>query len=232
MSYESALITRSAPSYELSRQVASPNLYKALSHLCDPVIFARGGLSVSGEENLVRNNQGQIFAANHKSNWDPFYMSKMGLKFGLQFHNLAKQELYRYKVLASLLPRLGGIAFDRDTDLLAQEAGPELGSILEAGGQVVLYTEGTRHAGEELGPMKKVGALAVRKNAIVYPTAIAGTNRRHGHVHIKIGEPFNVAGMETPGNMPRRRIEVSRQIDEQLPGQIHKLYDEAKGYLS
>lgn len=183
---------------------------------------------MSGEENLVSNNQGQIFAANHKSNWDPIYMGQMGRRFNLQFHNLAKQELYKNRVLANLLSRLGGIAFDREADLLAQEAGPELGSIFEAGGQAVLYTEGTRHPGEELGPMKKVGALAVRKNAIVYPTAIAGTNRRHGHVHIKIGEPFNVAGMESPDNIPRRRIEIAREIDEKLPNEIQMLYTEAK----
>ena len=207
-----------------SAEVPKPHLYKAIGYAFDPLLRARGGMSVSGEDNLVDNHQGQIFAFNHKSNWDPIYVGRMGLKFDLEFYNLAKIEIFKNARFAQLLHNIGGIAFDRPKSLYDQPAGNQLGRVLETGGNAVLYLEGHRFPEEDFGPMDKVGALAVRKNAIVYPAAIAGTNQKFGHVHIAIGSPYNIEGT----GAAQRRIEIVREIDEHIPHDIKQLYKTAK----
>jgi 1-acyl-sn-glycerol-3-phosphate acyltransferase len=213
-------------------EVPSPRFYDLVSRLIRPLIEMRGGLSVSGQENLIYNDQGQIFTANHKSNWDPIYMGAMGSMFNLRLFNLAKDELFKTKTISKVIANLGGIPFDRSTDLMLQPAGRHFGAVIEAGGSAVLYPEGHRYKGEELGLMKRVGGFALRKNAIVYPTAIAGTNQKVGHVHIRIGQPFNVNEANLQTATPRRRRDVVREIDDQLPLRIEELYLQARDRLT
>jgi 1-acyl-sn-glycerol-3-phosphate acyltransferase len=218
------------PNPELNRvRVPNPSVYDAAGALAKLYFPIRGGISTGWEEELFETEQARIFAINHKSILDPPAVGYELKKVGVEIYTLGKIELSKNKHLDRLLGCLGNIPFDRDKDLFAQPAGQAVSELLDGGGNLVIFPEEHRYKDEALGPMQKIGALAVRKNAIVYPGAIAGTNRKFGPVRLEFGQPYNVQPESTDDRRPRK--EVLREIDLTLPGRIQELYDRAKSNL-
>jgi len=129
-------------------------------------------LRVSGAENVPARGAA-IVAPNHKSFFDSFFV---GLAIHRHVRFMAKTELMRGP-LGWLFVRLGAFPVRRgEADAEAFETAC---SILEQGGLVVMFPEGTRvedpHA---LGsPHHGAGRLALRTGAPIVPAAIAGTQK-------------------------------------------------------
>ena len=126
---------------------------------------------ISGAENIPAEGAA-IIAPNHKSFLDPFFI---GLAAPRNVRFMAKTEMFG-RPTSSLLVRLGAFPVRRgeaDADAILTAR-----TILEQGGLVVIFPEGTRvEDAHVLGsPHHGAGRLALEAGAPVVPAAIAGTS--------------------------------------------------------
>jgi 1-acyl-sn-glycerol-3-phosphate acyltransferase len=121
----------------------------------------------------ARVERGLIVAANHRSFLDPFVIGAL-LPWRRPVHYVAKVELFEKRWQGWILNRLGAYPVRRgqaDADSLATSA-----AILERGGSVCIFPEGTRiRRGSLAAPHRGVGRLALESGASVLPTAVVGT---------------------------------------------------------
>ena len=115
---------------------------------------------------------------------------------------VAKQELFRHRLVAWLLNSLGAFPVNRgagDQDMLATAK-----AILERGDAVLMFAEGTRIRPGALGrPKRGVGRLALETGAPVVPVAVIGTEAvrkgwriRPHKVRIRVGSPLTFPKVE------------------------------------
>jgi 1-acyl-sn-glycerol-3-phosphate acyltransferase len=116
-----------------------------------------------------------LVAANHRSFLDPFVIGTM-LPWNRPLHYVAKVELFEKPWQAWVLSRLGAFPIRRgqaDTDAMSTARG-----ILDRGGAVCIFPEGTRIRTGSLGqPKRGAGRLALETGASVLPVAVIGTER-------------------------------------------------------
>ncbi|MCU1490238.1 MAG: putative acyltransferase, partial [Acidimicrobiaceae bacterium] len=114
--------------------------------------------------------------------------------------------------------------------------------VLAAGEPLVIFPEGTRQSGTEVGPLQEGAAyLALRAGVPVIPLGLGGTERsmprgaRFPHpvrVRVIVGEPLlasSVLGSEA--SLPSGRISraATRAFSEALREALQKVLDEAEG---
>jgi 1-acyl-sn-glycerol-3-phosphate acyltransferase len=148
----------------------SPALYRGVRALVRAVLRAWFRVRVAGLDQIPREGAA-IIAPNHKNFLDPFFI---GIVADRPVRYMAKHELFRGP-LGWLFPRLGAFPVRRgeaDAEALATAR-----RILDDGGLVVVFPEGTRVAEPDaLGsPHHGAGRLAVEAGAPIIPAAISGT---------------------------------------------------------
>ena len=116
---------------------------------------------------------GLIVASNHRSFFDPFLIGGI-LPWRRPMNYVAKVELFQNPVQAWFISRLGGFPIRRgESD---EESMDTARQIVERGGTVCIFPEGTRIRGGSLAePKRGVGRLALETGAPVLPTAVVGT---------------------------------------------------------
>ena len=131
-------------------------------------------LSRTGRE-YARVKGALLVAANHRSFLDPFVVA-VTLPWRRPLHFVAKVELFEKRWQGWLLSRLGAFPIRRgesDEDSLATARG-----VLERGGAVCIFPEGTRiRSGSLASPKRGVGRLALETGACVLPVAVHGTDQ-------------------------------------------------------
>jgi 1-acyl-sn-glycerol-3-phosphate acyltransferase len=145
-------------------------LYAFVRSLVGPLLRLWFRVRISGAENILPEGAA-IIAPNHKSFLDAFFVA---IATPRHVRYMAKTELFRGP-LGWLLPRLGAFPVRRgETDAAGIETAR---LILEQGGLVVVFPEGTRvEESDALGsPHHGAGRLALDTGAPVVPTAISGT---------------------------------------------------------
>lgn len=122
---------------------------------------------------------GLIVAANHRSFVDPFLIG-VCLPWRRPMHYVAKVELFEPRWQGWILNRLGAYPVRRgEADLETLETSRR---ILERGGAVCIFPEGTRiRRGSLAAPHRGVGRLALESGAAVLPVAV------HGSEHVRDG---------------------------------------------
>ena len=132
---------------------------------------------------------------------------------------LAKSELFLGPVMSRVMGWLGQIPVDRGRP--DREALRRALAVLQSGGVLGLFPEGTRGAGELTSVQHGVAYLALRTPGVqIVPVACIGTNhalpmgsrmpRRGTRVDIVFGEPFTI---DAPAN-PRARRAVAEAAEE------------------
>lgn len=169
-------------------------------------------LERTGRKNIPRKGP-VILAANHRSFLDPFLI---GCCLRRPVYFVAKRELFDKRWQGWILNRLGAFPIRRgeaDEESMATARG-----VLERGGALVIFPEGTRHRHGPLArPKRGVGRLALETGAPVVPIAILGSERaRRGWkirpvwVRVRCGRPLTFPRVENPS--PRLAEEVTARL--------------------
>jgi 1-acyl-sn-glycerol-3-phosphate acyltransferase len=142
-----------------------------------------------------------IVASNHRSFLDPFVIGTMARR---PMYYMAKKELFTRRWMAWILNILGAFPVDRGSS--DEEAMETARVILERGGIVLIFPEGTRIRPGALGhPHRGVGRLALQTGAPVVPVAVQGTEAvrrgwriRPHKVSIRAGRPLRFPVVAEP----------------------------------
>jgi glycerol-3-phosphate dehydrogenase (NAD(P)+) len=147
-------------------------LYLLARLVLQPLFLAYFRLKRIGREHAKVSGP-LLVAANHRSFLDPFVIGTM-LPWRRPLHYVAKVELFEKRWQAWVLSRLGAFPIRRgqsDRDAMATARG-----ILDRGGAVCIFPEGTRIRTGSLGtPKRGAGRLALETGAAVLPVAVIGT---------------------------------------------------------
>jgi 1-acyl-sn-glycerol-3-phosphate acyltransferase len=139
-----------------------------------------------------------VIVSNHVSDLDPLIVGA-ALKRRVSF--MAKQELFRPPAIRWWVSACGAFPVRRgEPDRQALRTALR---VLEGGGALVMFPEGTRGTSRELRPPEPGAALlALRTGATVLPVAVLGSNEvlprgarrmRRATIAVRIGEPIPVS---------------------------------------
>jgi 1-acyl-sn-glycerol-3-phosphate acyltransferase len=156
-----------------------------------------------------------VVASNHRSYLDP---PLIGSWFPRPVYWMAKQELFKYPLLGPAITALHAFPVNRDA--------ADIGSIkralriLQNGGAVGIFPEGTRNVSGEAKPKSGAVVLASTARCALVPVGVARTELawrrfRRAHVEIRIGAPMQLQGSArkaTKAEIDAWTDEVSRQI--------------------
>ncbi len=131
-------------------------------------------VTITGLEN-VRPDRAQIFVANHQGYFDIFALSGY---LPVQIRWMAKSNLFSIPLFGLAMKAAGYISVNRDSRKKAYQSFLQAIEKLKSGSSVVIFPEGTRSLGNELGAFKKGGhLLAMRSQAPMVPVTIIGTGK-------------------------------------------------------
>jgi 1-acyl-sn-glycerol-3-phosphate acyltransferase len=151
----------------------------------------------------ARLKGGLIVASNHRSFLDPFAVGG-SLPWRRPMHYVAKVELFERRWQGWVLSRLGAFPIRRgESDEESMETARE---VVERGGAVCIFPEGTRIRRGTLGhPKRGVGRLALQTGAPVIPAAVLGTEDvrrgwriRPRKVKVRLGRAMTFPRAEEP----------------------------------
>jgi len=152
-------------------QDVAPRLYALVRLLAIAVLRLWFRVRISGVQHIPSEGPA-ILAPNHKNFLDAFFL---GIATRRHVRYMAKVELFKGP-LGGLFLRLGAFPVRRgEADAEALDTARE---ILDAGGLVVVFPEGTRvERADALGsPHHGAGRLALETGAPIVPAAITGTS--------------------------------------------------------
>jgi glycerol-3-phosphate dehydrogenase (NAD(P)+) len=177
-------------------------MYAIVRGVLQPALLIYLRLSRQGREH-ARVRGGLLVAANHRSFLDPFVIG-VSLPWRRAMNYVAKIELFEKRWQGWLLSRLGAFPIRRgEAD---EEAMKTARLVLERGGTVCMFPEGTRiRTGSLAAPKRGVGRLALETGAPVLPLAVLGTEQvrrgwriRPRKVKIRAGRPMTFPQAEHP----------------------------------
>ncbi len=186
------------------------NILRLLAFFLVKIVF---WVKVEGKENIPQQGP-LIIASNHLSNLDPIIIGAVSPR---RLNFLAKQELFRNFLFASLIKKLGAFPVKRGkADVLAMK---EAVRRLKKGGALILFPQGRRTrdlAKENL--LTGIGFLAKVTQAPVLPVRIFGTERalppnsfilRPVRVKVKFSQPLQFS-------FQQKREEIAEKIFDSI----------------
>jgi 1-acyl-sn-glycerol-3-phosphate acyltransferase len=174
-----------------------------------------------GVENVPKSGA-MILAPNHFSQMDHFFV---GLYLRRQIRFMAKSQMFGPPVLTYIY-RHGGV-FPVRRGHHDEEAIKTAFTILGQGGMLLVYAEGGRSRGGELGqPKPGIGRIALESGAPVVPVAIHGSAKvrrwkrfRFPKVTVQFGEPLSFPVEQSPSR--ERQLETATEVF----GRVREMYE-------
>lgn len=175
--------------------------YRFIRWIATNIAFrALGGIKVIGHENIPTSGP-TLIAPIHFSYLDP---PVVGCAMRRALFFMAKEELFRVPILGPLIRSLSAFPIERNTS--DSQAIRYALKVLGEGRAMILFPEGTRGMGEQMGPIT-AGILLIAKmsKAQVVPVGLIGTeyclprNRkwpRRRRITVAFGKPFTFAECE------------------------------------
>ncbi len=167
-----------------------------------------------GTENVPEG--GALLCANHASGWDPILIA-LALPNDSRISFMAKEELFRNRILRWLLIKLGGFPVKRGgNDLSAMKTSLK---VLGNGDRLMVFPEGTRV--EKEGDTEAKGGISVmasRTGVPIVPIYCGGKKKPFKKYTIVFGEPY------TPQFAGRRPTsEENQHIAEEVLRRIYEM---------
>lgn len=198
------------PLPELEPTASGDALYKILGHSARLVYHLVMSPKIEGKEKLPRT-QGYIVVANHCTEVDPITVAYPVFLTGTLPRFLAKESLFRAPGLGFILRKLAHIPVARGS-VDARKSLETAKNVVNAGGAVIIYPEGTLTKDPELWPMQgRTGAarLALATGAPVYPIAHWGDQDflppkgkprffPRKKVRVKVGDALDLSSVVQP----------------------------------
>jgi 1-acyl-sn-glycerol-3-phosphate acyltransferase len=174
------------------------------------------GVRVTGADRVPRRGP-VLLCGNHRSGWDPILVGALVRR---RAWYIAKEELFRYPLLAPILRLLGAFPVRRHAaDRLALRRSLE---VLERQGALVLFPEGTRSRTGQLGKGAPGAALlALRTGAVVVPIGIRGRYGFRSGLQVHFGEPLRLQA--PPGRLGSR--ELGAIVEDQIMAEVARLVE-------
>ena len=151
------------------------------------------GMHAEGHDNIPMTGP-ILVAVNHQSYFDPPFTSVMIKR---EMHFFAKQELFGVFGLGRLITKLNAIPVRRGT--YDPRSLSRVFEVLEKGGGLIIFPEGTRNNGQEfLKPKPGIGLIARKSSTAIVPAYVYRTNKIWGallarrRMKIVFGQPISV----------------------------------------
>jgi 1-acyl-sn-glycerol-3-phosphate acyltransferase len=194
------------------RRGVNPLVYYPVRAILQPFFHLYFRMSRIGREHVPESGP-VIVAANHRSFLDPFVIGTMTRR---PVYYMAKKELFKHRLIGWFLHSLGAFPINRGA--ADEDAMDTARKILERGGVVVVFPEGTRtRPGGLATPKRGVGRLALESGAPVVPMAVLGTEDvrrgwrvRPKKVRLRAGRPIQFPKVQAPS--PRLAAAVTERI--------------------
>jgi 1-acyl-sn-glycerol-3-phosphate acyltransferase len=189
--------------------------YTILWWLFNPILRLLGRVRVEGIDRIPRHGA-VILCCNHRSWIDPVLVGALCPRRPVRF--MAKEEIFRRPAFAAVLRAVGAFPVHRGrADRAALRRGLQ---ILQAGGILGLFPEGTRSRSGQLGGGQAGAAwLALTGRAAVIPVAITG-RYRPGDLRLRLGQPVDLSG-HAAGHL--RGAELQRVCDSVIMAAVGDL---------
>lgn len=166
-------------------------LYRLAHFVLRNYFFLIRRWQVEGRENVPEKGP-LIIVANHISAWDPPVLG-CAIPTIRQVQFMAKEELFKNPIVAWVFKTIGTFPVKRNRG--DRRALKNAMDILDNGGTLGLFPEGTRNESGNLGEAKPGAVLiACRTEAPILPVALKNTGSGSDHHPIKvvIGKPFKL----------------------------------------
>lgn len=166
----------------------NPRLYDFASGTIRLIMRLVWRARATGTENVPRTGP-LIVACNHRSYLDP---PGMGCFCPRRISFMAKKELFDIPILGAAIRGVGAYPVDRQGS--ARAAIKQSLEVLNAGGVVGIFPEGTRNRDGSVQPQTGVALLASLAGVPVVPAHIAGSDRasKLGQIKVAFGPPITL----------------------------------------
>ncbi len=194
----------------------NPRLYDFAASLLRVIFVTAFRARAYGTENVPREGP-LIVACNHISYLDPPALCFCPRRISF----MAKKELFEIPVLGPAIRGVGAYPVDRHGS--AKAAIKRSLAVLQSGGVVGIFPEGTRNLKGDIVPQTGVALLASMSGAPVLPACVVGGDRasKLGQMKVAFGKPLVLAtgGKATRDDLAKFTQEIMSAI-QALAGSI------------
>ena len=199
----------------LGLPVYRPWFYGVVRNVCSVWLYGLHRLSATGQE-LVPETGPVVLAPTHRSLLDIPAVGVPLRKRG--FHAMAKAETFEVPVLGTVILRGGGFPVRRDEQDM--EAYAQALRVLNSGGMLLIFPEGTRNRDGKARPQLGAARLALETGAALVPAAISGTGETSfwpphlPKVRVAYGAPLPIDDLRGTDDLRRASYTATKRWSE------------------
>ena len=214
---------------EISAKPYGERIYNITRAVTKGTLFRWLSITAEGTEHL-QVEPPVIIAPVHRSNLDSLIVGTLA---GRRLPTLAKESLFKIKPVGWWIAGLGAIPLDRDA--ADREAVNAARQILDQGKPLMIFPEGTRQTGQQIGELfDGTTWIAAKSGASIVPVGIAGTEAAMPPgAKTPKRVPVGVV-VRPPIPMPEGRVPRSKltELTEQMRSELQAANDRAHELIS